>query len=65
MIENGLGIHFGDLPGLIVKNGDSLVDSSGDNSSREIFQQRFVINLRVLHLGKELRIFDRDGELTT
>src|SRR3984893_5000235 len=62
-IRHRLGIEPGDEPGLVVEDGDAFVDPGGDDAAGEIFQQRFVVNLRVLYFGEQFRVFNGDGEL--
>ena len=64
MIENIPGIQFYDLPSLAVENGNAFVNPRRDHAGGQIFEQRFVVDFCILHFGKQLRVFNGDGQLT-
>ena len=64
VIENVPRIQFCDLPGLVVENSNAFVNPRSDHARSKVFEQCFVVDLCVLHFGKQLRVFDGDGQLT-
>ena len=63
LVFNFARIELGDLAGFVVKHRDAFVQTGRDHSGGEIFEQRFVVDFRVLHFREQPRILDRDREL--
>jgi hypothetical protein len=63
-VEDFGGVDAGDLAGLIIKYSDMLVDAGGDHPRGQVLQQRLIIDLGILHFGKELRVINGHGQLT-
>ena len=51
------------LFGFIIEYRDTAIGIDSNDSSRQILEKCFVVDLRVLDLRKQLSVVDRDGEL--
>ena len=64
MIDDLAGVQPGDLPGLVIEHRHPFIRAGRDHARRQVFQQRLVINARVLDFGEQLRVIDRHRQLS-
>ena len=64
VFEQVFGFRTGDLFCFVIEDRDTAIGARGNHAGREVLEQNLVINLGVLDLSEELRVVDRDGELT-
>src|SRR5690349_15764086 len=59
------GTQAGDLLDFAIEDGDQSSAIGGHDSGGEVLQEGLVVDFCILDLGEQLRVFDRDSELTT